>query len=167
MPTTITPRGRPCCGSDVPPASSTAPPAAVPGEASPPPPARLRHPRALLGITDRPLQHGEPAQSGGIEQGLGLADPAAHRHRGQVGRARRRRPGPPALVDEVVDPAALEELGLAAHGVGLGQLVDGHVGGDVLVTRRGEVVAAPFVAPVRPQPLPPREAASSAVVGRA
>ena len=137
MPTTITPRGPPCCGSGVPPASSTAPPAAVRGEASPPCASGSGIPADPVG------RHGH-VHSSTVKppSPAGSSSASASRTRLRIviaarsGRAGRRRPRPPALLDELVDPVPLEELGLAAHGVGLGQLVDGHVGRDVLVARR-------------------------------
>ena len=114
------------------------------------------------GVTALPLGDRE-----GAESGRRRAGPRRRATRLRIviaarsGAAAARRPAPSALADELVDAPALQELGLAAHGIGLGQLVEGDVGGDVLIARRGEVPATAFVAPVGAQPRSPRQAGAA------
>ena len=66
------------------------------------------------GRSAHPLQDGEAAEAGRVEQGLGLDDPAAHRHRrADPAAAAAAVHAAAALVDQLVDAVELEELGLA------------------------------------------------------
>ena len=76
-----------------------------------------------------------------------------------------RLPVPLALVDQLADPVQLQPLRLGADRVGLGQLVDRHLAGDVLGAGLGQVVvAASWPRYVRSHSRHGRPA-SSAVVG--
>lgn len=97
-----------------------------------------------------PLGDEEPTEPRRFEQGLGFADPAAHLHRFEAGPGSLFGPHPLAFGDEVVDAPPLEELGLGANAVRLGQLVERHIDRDVLRPGRHEVVLAALVAPIRP-----------------
>jgi hypothetical protein len=86
----------------------------------------------------------------GVEQRLGLGDPAPHPDGGEIGTAGMLVPVAPTLVHELVDAPSLKELRLRPDRVRLRQLVQGDVGRDVLGSRIGEIVAAPLVAAVGP-----------------
>src|SRR5690606_15355714 len=86
-----------------------------------------------------PLEDGEPAEAGRVEQGVGLGHPAAGRDGGQVADVGPLPPGPAGLLDQLVDAVGPQPLGLGGAGVGLahqGELVDRHLAGDVLGDRK-------------------------------
>ena len=106
--------------------------------------------------SDPPFGDEEAAETGRVEQCLGFADSTPHPHRFQAWPGGLLRPDPSTLVDQLLDASQLQELGLRAHRVRFGKLIERHVGGDVLRTGRLQIVLAALVGAVRPQPVPSR-----------
>src|SRR5699024_6795084 len=103
------------------------------------------------------FEDGEAAETPGIEQGVGLGDTTTHTHRLEVRSGGVGLPAPATLLDELIDPPRPEERGLGVYRIGWRELVERDVGGDVLRSGVGEIVAATLVSTIGAQPLPPRE----------
>ena len=96
------------------------------------------------GLGHHPLDHREATEPGRVAEGLGFADAAARAHRGQIAHRRPLVPHPPALLDELVQAVASEELGLARTASGArdsAELVERYLRRDVLAPRPLERMA--------------------------
>src|SRR5262245_44106469 len=79
-----------------------------------------------------PFQDAERAHARRVHQGLRLTDAAAGPDGLGIAEVGTRAPDPPSLLDQLVDALATEPVRLVRLEVGRRELVDGHLGGDVL-----------------------------------
>src|SRR4051812_11995161 len=95
-----------------------------------------------MSATSLPFQDAEAAEPAGVSEGLRFADAAAGFHRLEVADGGPHLPDLPGFGDEVVEAVSPQEVGLAAIAGRRWQLVDRHLGGDVLAPGIMERVAA-------------------------